>query len=263
MNIEALYIYPIKSARSQQLKEVEIGLAGPLGDREWMLVDEQGKFISQRTNPQLATVEVFLDEEGLTIGIGKMFVKVARKSSFSRKLKVEIWNDSVEVALEPDLYSQALSQHLGVKCRLVRYAPFSERKVGTTSADWNPQVRFADSRPIQILNLRSLEDLNRRLASPMTVDRFRSNLVYSGEQPFEEDSWQRIRIGEVIFSQPKKCSRCTMITIDQQTGASMGPEPMKTLATYRREGNKVFFGSLWIPENPGHIRQGDSIEILS
>lgn len=262
MRIEELYIYPIKSARAQGVKEMKITTEGPSGDRQWMLVDEAGKFLSQRTVPKLATVEVFYEEAALTVGIQKMFFKISTKNSFQRKIKVQVWEDTFEAALEPDLYSQGLAQYLGVPCRLVRYAPFSQRRVHSLSTDWKPEVRFADGRPLQVLNLKSLENLNSKLSSPVGVDRFRANIVFSGDTAFAEDQWKRIRIGDVIFSQPKKCARCTMITIDQQTGVPSGPEPLKTLAGYRRDGNGVYFGSLWIPENEGVLRAGDELEVL-
>lgn len=262
MNVEELCIYPIKSARAQSLKEMKISQSGPEGDREWMLVDEHGKFLSQRTVPKLATIEVFQDEQALTVGLGKMFFKISKKNSFQRKTKVQVWNDTFEAALEPDLYSQGIAQYLGVQCRLVRYAPFSQRRVRSHSMEWKPEVRFADARPLQILNLKSLEELNSRLSVPVSADRFRANILVSGTAAYEEDHWKRIRLGEVIFSQPKKCSRCTIVTIDQMSGIPAGPEPLKTLASYRREDKDVYFGSLWIPENTGIVRKGDVVEVL-
>lgn len=262
MRIEELYIYPVKSARSQSLKEMKMTTQGPDGDRQWMLIDENGKFISQRTVPKLATLEVFHEAAALTMGFEKMFFKISKNNSFQRKVKVSVWNDTFEAALEPDLYSQALSQYLGVSCRLVRYAPYSQRRVMSHQAEWKPEVRFADGRPLQLLNLKSLEDLNLRLANPVGVDRFRANIIFQGQTAFEEETWKKIKVGEVIFSLPKKCARCTIVTIDQKTGIPSGPEPLKTLAGYRREGTEVFFGTLWIPENEGVIRVGDSLQVL-
>ncbi|MFS4458708.1 MOSC domain-containing protein [Bdellovibrio sp. HCB2-146] len=262
MKIEDIRIYPVKSAKGQSLKQMQVTHQGPEGDRQWMLVDETGKFISQRTLPKLATVEVHCDEQALTMGWQKMFFKISKNNSFQRKVKVQVWNDTFEAALEPDLYSQALSQYLGVNCRLVRYAPYSLRRVRSHDMQWKPEVRFADARPLQIINQKSLDELNSRLPSPVTADRFRSNLLYSGKIAYEEEGWKKIRVGEVIFSQPKRCSRCMITTIDQSTGTVTGPEPLKTLAGYRREGKDVFFGTLWIPENEGSIRLGDEIQIL-
>lgn len=262
MKIEDIRIYPVKSAKGQSLKKVQVTLEGPEGDRQWMLIDENGKFVSQRTLPKLATVEVHHDDLGLTIGWQKMFFKIAKTSTFSRKVKVQVWNDTFEAALEPDLYSQALSQHLGVNVRLVRYAPYSQRRARSHSMEWKPEVRFADASPLLLVNLKSLEELNSRLEAPVGVERFRPNLTFSGNHPFEEDGWKRIQVGGVIFSQPKKCSRCAIINIEQSTGVPSGPDPLKTLATYRRDGKDVNFGTLWIPENEGLISAGDELKVL-
>lgn len=262
MNIEELCIYPLKSARGQKINQMTITHEGPVGDRQWMLVDENGKFISQRTLPKLATVEVFFEDAALTVGFQKMFFKIPTKNSFQRQIKVQVWNDTFEAALEPDLYSQALAQYLGTACRLVRYAPYSQRRVRSLEVEWKPEVRFSDGRPLLLLNQKSLDDLNSRLAVPVSMDRFRGNVIFSGNTPYEEDQWKRIRIGDVIFSQPKRCSRCTIVTIDQATGSPQGPEPLKTLAQYRRDGKDVFFGTLWIPENEGQLRKGDTLQVL-
>lgn len=263
MKIEDLFIYPIKSARAQNVKDMKITTEGPEGDRQWMLVDENGRFLSQRSLPKIATIEVFQDEASLTIGFQKMFFKISKNNSFKRKITVQVWNDSFEAALEPDLYSQGISQYLGVNCKLVRYAPFSHRRVRSLQEEtWKPEVRFADARPLLLVNTKSLEDLNSRLAEPVGMDRFRPNIVFQGQTAFEEDGWNRIRVGEVTFSQPKRSARCVMITIDQVTGEKKGPEPLKTLSTYRKEGAGVFFGTLWIPENEGLIQQTDRLEVL-
>ncbi len=267
--VQELNIYPIKSCQGQPVKEMNITLEGPEGDRQWMIVDDNGGFLTQRTLPKLATVQVLVNDSGLSIGIGKQFFVVPKTNSLKRMIRVKVWNDEIEAALEPDLFSQALSQHLGVNCRLVRYAPTSKRLVpwrqepGDSTADWHPEVRFADGRPLSLLNTKSLQDLNSKLAIPVGMERFRGNIVFTGQAAFEEDQWQRLRIGDVTFTQPKKCSRCKIITMDQKTGESPTPEPLKTLSGYRRDGNKVNFGVLWIPENTGRITLGSPLEVLA
>jgi len=262
--VQELNIYPVKSCQGQALKVMNITLEGPEGDRQWMIVDEKGEFITQRTVPKLATVQAMSNEQGLNLALGKQFFVVPVKNSLNRTLNVSVWGEAVEAALEPDLFSQALSQYLGINCRLVRYTSVSKRLVPwQQEGEWQPEVRFADARPLSLINAKSLEDLNSKLGAPVGLERFRGNIVFNGSQAFEEDRWQRIRIGEVTFAQPKLCARCKIITIDQKTGASQGAEPLKTLSTYRRDGNKVNFGVLWIPENPGRISLGDAIEILA
>jgi hypothetical protein len=260
--VQELNIYPVKSCQGQSLKQMNITSEGPEGDRQWMLVDEQGLFLSQRTVPKLATIQVLVNDQGLNLGLGKQFYVVPKNNSFQRKVKIKIWDYEAEAALEPDLFSQAISQYLGIHCRLVRYAPYTQRKMTSIQENWQPEVRFSDSRPLLLVNTQSLADLNAKLAKPIGTDRFRANIVIDGAEAFEEESWHRIRIGEVIFSQPKKAARCKIITTDQKTGVSEGAEPLKTLATYRREGNRVNFGVLWIPENPGMIFLGAPVEVL-
>lgn len=263
MKLDSLFIYPIKGCRAQSVRSLRILEDGPEGDRLWMLVDDEGRFISQRSHPKLATLEAHLDEQALTFGFQKQFFRIPRNQSSSRTVTVTIWNESVDAVLEADLYSQAISQYLGLSCRLVRYSTHSKRKVGQKQDDkWSPEVRFADGRPLLLLNKKSLEDLNARLISPVGVDRFRGNLVIAGEKAFEEDLWRRIKIGEVIFSQPKLCARCAVINIDQSTGVAPNTEVLKTLAGYRRSEGKVNFGSLWIPENRGLVQLSDSLEVL-
>ncbi|MGE5087205.1 MAG: MOSC domain-containing protein [Bacillota bacterium] len=262
MQVTELNIYPIKSARAQSLPQMKITAQGPEGDREWMLIDENGKFLSQRTLPKLATIEVFHEAAALTVGIQKMFFKVSKNNSFARKVKVQIWNDTFEAALEPNLYSQALSQYLGVNCRLVRYAPYSQRRVLSRVMEWKPEVRFSDCRPVLLMNTRSLEDLNSKLSTPVPMSRFRPNIVVDGGEAFADESWKRIKIGDVIFSQPKKSSCCGIINIDQQSGEPQGAEPFNTLASYRKDHTGVHLGTLWIPENEGILKMGDPLEIL-
>ena len=261
--VQELNIYPVKSCQGQALKEMNITVEGPEGDRQWMLVDENGEFLTQRKIAKLATVQVVVNEQGLNLGLGKQFFVVPKNNSLKRLIKARVWNDEVEVALEADLFSQACSQYLGVNCRLVRYTPNSKRYVPWPhEGEWKPEVRFADGRPLLLLNTKSLEDLNNKLEKPVGMDRFRGNVVFNGQAAFEEDMWKKIRIGNVVFSQPQKRARCTMITIDQKSGLTEGPEPLKTLSGYRREGSKVHFGVLWIPENSGMIHINDTIEII-
>ena len=115
--------------------------------------------------------------------------------------------------------------------------------------------------PLLLISECSLEDLNRRLAEPLPMNRFRPNLVVRGCAPYVEDGWRRIRIGKIVFHVVKPCSRCTTTTVDQATG-ERGREPLMTLATYRRVGNKVMFGQNLIHEGTGKLVVGDELAVL-
>ncbi|RYZ80245.1 MAG: MOSC domain-containing protein [Proteobacteria bacterium] len=180
-----------------------------------------------------------------------------------KKVSVNLWDLNIDAAEESPLISQAISQYLPVPCKLVRYVDFSKRMAHSNDPTWQPEMRFPDGAPLLLVNQKSVDALNEKLAVPVPADRFRSNVLYNGSAAFEEDNWQRIRIGDVVFSNPKKCARCVMVTIDQQAGQKDGAEPLKTLAGFRRDGKSVNFGVLWIPENVGTIHSSDRIEVLT
>ena len=129
---------------------------------------------------------------------------------------------------------------------------------------------MSDGFPYLILSQASLDDLNERIApsgSPdggvtIPMDRFRPNLVIAGGDAFQEDGWKEIGIGDVRFQLVKPCARCVVTTTDQRTG-ERGKEPLRTLATYRRDGEKVLFGMNAMGSVSGMIRVGDEVTVLS
>ena len=106
-----------------------------------------------------------------------------------------------------------------------------------------------------------MQALNDRMAHPVPMERFRPNVVVAGSRAFEEDYWERIRIGSVVFQVVKPCTRCVITTTDQDT-ATREKEPLRTLSTFRKHGNNVFFGENLVPESRGTIRVGDPVEVL-
>jgi uncharacterized protein YcbX len=179
--------------------------------------------------------------------------------------RVSVWSShSIKAIDQGDEASEWLSTYLKVPARLVYMPESSIRRVNPEYAVRpGDHVSFADGYPILIASQESLDDLNTRLDAPLPMNRFRPNLVVEGCKPFEEDTWKRIRIGEVELALVKPCSRCEVTTIDQVT-AARGKEPLKTMATFRRiKGNKVMFGMNVIPVNEGRLRVGDRVEILS
>ncbi len=142
--------------------------------------------------------------------------------------------------------AELLSDHLREHCSLVFMPPETIRQVDREYAREGDRVGFADGFPVLIASLASLADLNTRLPDPVGIDRFRANIVITGEEPWSEERAAEIRIGEIVFRTPKRCSRCVVITTNQHTG-EVGKEPLRTLASYRREGNKVYFAVNAIP----------------
>lgn len=123
-------------------------------------------------------------------------------------------------------------------------------------------MSLADGAPFLMTSESSLADLNGRLAKPLPMDRFRPNIVISGSDPFVEDTWASVRIGDIYFPVVFDCDRCSITTVDQKT-AEKGVEPLRALAKFRKRGSGVFFGTRMIPEGNGRIRIGDTVQVLT
>jgi uncharacterized protein YcbX len=260
--ISSLHVYPIKSCKGLSLKEVTIEAKGPQGDRRWMVVDVEGRFLTQRKFPQMALIEVHLDKKGLKLffpGSAPIHIPLLTQG---RMIEVEVWKDHVMACDQGDVIAQALSAFLETECRLVYIDDRTVRKVDPRYATHETdQVSFADGFPFLLISEASLEDLNRRLPEPVPMERFRPNLVVAGSEPYAEDRWKKIRLGEIELSIVKPCSRCVITTVNQQTGVK-GLEPLQTLATYRKAEKGIMFGQNAIHHQMGVIHVGDAVEII-
>ena len=229
-------------------------------DRRWMLVDSENSFLSQRQIPALTRLIPSFKEELKIQNLDDSVIVTAAINEFAESENVEVWGQIVEARKAPDKVNSWLTEQLRQPVKLFYMGEDNLRPI--RGGNEGEVVSFADGYPILLTGSASLADLNKRLTHPVGIDRFRPNIHITTNHPFEEEAWQRIRIGEVTFRIVKKCARCTVINVDQDSGQVM-MEPLKTLSTYRKEGNKVNFGMNLIPENNGLVHEGDSIEILS
>lgn len=154
-----------------------------------------------------------------------------------------------------------LSRFLEMECRLVFFPEDEIRQVDPTYARSGDRTAFSDGFPVLLISQASLDDLNRRLKTPVAMRRFRPNLVVSGCEPFAEDGWKQIRVGEVTFRVVKPCSRCVIPNIDPDT-AEKSAEPTRTLSGFRRRENKIFFGQNLIADGMGKLELGMPVEVL-
>lgn len=262
--VQDIFIYPIKSLGGIRLSEAQVEEKGFQYDRRWMLVDHEGMFVSQRTFPQMALLAVQLRDNGLVVvskGNPLSSIQIPFESATGPELMVTVWDDQVlGKIVHPDLDAW-FSNFLGFKVSLVVMPESSHRKVDPRYAVQSESVSFADGMPYLIIGQESLNDLNARLEAPVSIDRFRPNIVFAGGKPFLEDSLRKIKIGEVNFQIVKPCARCVMTTVDQQTGIQ-GKEPLRTLASYRTINNKVMFGQNVVALQSGKIKIGDEISAL-
>jgi uncharacterized protein len=176
-------------------------------------------------------------------------------------LEVEIWGDRVQAVASFPEADHWFSKALGRPCRAV-FLPDGVRR--NTDPEFAPghEVGFADGYPFLLTSVESLADLNRRLPRPVPMDRFRANLVVQGGTAHAEDTWQEFRIGDVSFQVVKPCARCVVTTVDQESGKK-GPEPLRTLATYRKRSGKVYFGQNLVHDGEGLLEVGAPLRELS
>jgi uncharacterized protein YcbX len=256
--VSALYIYPIKSCRGIRVRQWPVVARGFAADRRWMIVDSRGKFVTQRELPQLALVDVALAGDRLRLngpGQPELVLPLAHEDGEPRV--VEVWQDrALGVAHAPG--SAWFSSYLAGSYELVYMPEQHQRAVNPARAKSGDIVGFADAYPFLVISEASLADLNSRLEVPVVMERFRPNIVVSGTEPFAEDDYARVQIGDITFRGPKRCDRCVITTIDPVTG-ERGKEPLRTLAKYRATDQKVWFGMNLIHDGAGTLRVGDAV----
>ena len=270
LQISEINIYPIKSLGGISLSEVVVEEKGLRYDRRWMLVDENGVFLTQREFSRMAILKVSLEDAGLKVtAADNKSIEIPFQPTSDEKLKVTVWSSKCQAVSYDENINNWFSDVLRTSCRLVIMPEETRRVVSPNYAvrKFQDVVSFADGYPVLLIGEGSLNDLNTRLFDSVPMNRFRPNLVVKDSDAFAEDDWKKIRVGEVVFHLVKPCARCVMTTIDQATGISDGKEPLKTLSTYRlvkKNGEaKVNFGQNLIAEAAGgRVRVGDEIEVL-
>ncbi len=258
--LSQVWIYPVKSLGGIRLKSAKVMDKGLQYDRRWMLVDEEGVFMTQRVNPKMTLFKVSLDEPGgqLNFTFKQDHFSISTHTADSTTFLVKIWEDVVDVFEVSEECSQWFSERLDVKCRLVSFPEQSPRPVDPLYKVNEEQVSLADGYPFLIIGEQSLADLNGRLQEAVPMNRFRPNFVFTGGSPYEEDTWGNFTIGRNRFVGVKPCSRCIMTTINQDT-AEQGREPLATLSTYRKQNNKIYFGQNILAIDHNEIKEGDEI----
>ncbi len=268
LTLASLHVYAVKGCRGTSPASAVAQLRGFAGDRRWMIVDDAGRFISQRSHPALALLEAELTAQALALGAADRPVLSIPLDADGSPVRTgaareaTVWDDTVPVVDAGDFAAAWLHNVLGTPARLVHMPAATHRAVDPRYGAPGDEVSFADGYPYLLVSTASLADLNARLKRPLPMDRFRPNLVVDGCAPEAEDGWRRIRIGSVNFRLVKPCTRCTVTTIDQATGVPDGPEPLRTLAGYRTWQGGARFGMNVIAEGEGIVRVGDDITVL-
>ena len=259
ITVRSLHVYPVKSCRGIAVDEAEVGATGFRYDRQWMVTDPEGVFLSQRSTPALSRISTRIGDRALVLeadGTAPLEIELADAPGAPRS--ATIWHDTCRAVSAGPAAARWLSSLLGTPCELVRLPQAEIRPVDPGHGEPGDRVAFADGYPFLLVAQASLDDLNRRLPTPVPVDRFRANLVVQGSEPYAEDLWSDIEIGDVALRVAKPCARCVVICTDQHDG-SRSDEPLRTLAGYRKTREKIVFGQNLIHRNRGTIRVGDPV----
>jgi len=244
VSVTELRIYPVKSMRGAAHERVHLSATGFEWDRQWMVVDAKGTFLTQRTHPQLARVVPQVQGTVLTLaapGLAALSVPVAAPGA---PVPVRVWNDACVGLDQGDVAAAWVSGAIGQAVRLIRAAPDMRRLADAKWAGTTPApLNFPDGYPVLIANQASLDDLNARLPQPIPMERFRPNLVLEGLPAWAEDRIDTLTIGAVTLRLVKPCTRCTIPSIDQSSGEpATDPTPALRKFRHSRQLHGVMFG---------------------
>ncbi len=246
VTISSLHCYPLKSARGLDLPEAQLTPAGISHDRRWMLVNGSGRFLTQRELPLMALIRPNFSSHELILAAPSVAdLHVPLQQQFNHSVAVQVWKDECPAFDEGEAAAQWLQAVLGRECRLVRFDPRHRR---LSSRDWTGKIeaenQFSDGFPLLIISRASLAELNSRMSRPLSMNRFRPNIVIDGVGPYDEDRIDELFCDGLRLKVVKPCTRCRITTTDQESGQLDGEEPLRTLKSYRYDAQLrgVLFG---------------------
>lgn len=259
--LSQINVFPVKSIAGISLSSASVEKQGLAFDRRFMLALADGSMVTARKHPQMVKVSAALTATGLVLRYEERPPLKLNYSDFDmQEADATVWKDSFTAYTTTKDANKWFSEILDQSVQLLFTGEQSNRvreKIGHN-------VSFADGYPLLLISEASLDELNRRSSETHVMAQFRPNLVVAGDEPFIEDGWKRIRIGEVEFEVVKPCERCILTTVDTEKGAfRVSKEPLKTLLTFRaNERGGTFFGQNLVAKDEGVVRTGDSIVVL-
>lgn len=268
-----LNTYPVKGCAAVPLTDATIGPAGLPDDRNFLVISPQGVFRSQRADPPLALIQprVSADQATLTLRAPGMEPLTVDVDLTAPRREVLMFNKPYQAIDQGDAAADWLSTVLGKPSRLTRVPPEHAR---VTDGLTPGTSAFADSSAVHLSSLAALRALNQRIAArgaaelPMT--RFRPNIIVDGwpdhgshgDNSHHEDEIRRLTVGSAELGYTKLAIRCAVTLVDQNAGRRAGPEPLRTLADYRRaRQGGVSFGIKLAVLRPGKCSIGDELQV--
>lgn len=262
--LSAIHRYPFKSAAAETLASAIVEPLGLAGDRRWMAVDANGRFITAREHGRMWLINATLDGDVLQLATAGATAIRIDPVELGERIDVTLWKDRLSVRTGAHNADAWMSAFLGQPVRVVHLDQQTHRAVDPEYAQSGDEVSLADGYPLLLISQASLDALNARLEHPVEMLRFRPSVIVTADHAHAEDNWRRVLIGQVEFDVAKSCSRCVLPTVDPRTGIrDPSGEPMRTLTRYRRSSTGVMFGQNLIPRGIGVIRVGDPLHVIS
>ncbi|MDR3482788.1 MAG: MOSC N-terminal beta barrel domain-containing protein [Burkholderiaceae bacterium] len=273
-----LKLYPIKSCAGIALQRATVTRFGLMSaqvyDRQWMVVDHAGNFLTQREIPQMACIVPRLGSDALEVqapGMPTLHIPLRPPDpADATSVQVTVWDDALAAFDCGQEAAAWFSQALGTVCRLARFDPRATRAINNQwTGGRDVQTHFADGYPMLLISEASLADLNRKLAAQarpaLPMNRFRPNIVIAGIEAFEEDYAAVIHVGGAQLQPIKPCPRCSIPAVDQATGLR-GPDPLDILQSYRAnpklDGGIAFGMNVILLEGENQVLEiGQEVEI--
>lgn len=265
LRISQLWRFPVKSLAGARHPAVSLSRRGLAGDREWMVVDTRGRFVTQRQLPAMARIQAGYADNNLWL---RHLDQPQAEFWLPRypegtTIEVMVWRDQCHAVDAGDAVADWLSGLLGKRLRLCFLPAAFRRQVDTDFAKVGDEVGFADGFPLLICNQASIDYLSRAGGRALAPERFRPNIVVSGAEPFAENCWRRLRVGEIVLDLVKPCTRCVIPSIDPET-AEQQPDVLALLRAHcRGDDGRIYFGQNAIHRQLGRLAEGAEVEVLA
>lgn len=276
VEVVGLNYYPIKSCAVIEADQVTLTEFGIAHDREWMIVGANGQPLTQRVKPELAVVTTGFED-------GKLVVSAPRMGSLAISLEVDpdsqivpvnLWDKPGSGRNQGSEASAWFSDYLGKDARLIRIEQSRQVKPECQVDGAADHVAFADGFPFLVASQDSLAELNEHLDEPISIDRFRPNIVVAGAEAYDEDFWRELKIGDMQAFMVRACARCPIPNIDQKVGMLPKQRAVTQALRSTRRGTESFSSSDKLKEffaqyivhvyEPGMVlRLHDQVEVIS
>ncbi|CAK9884606.1 MAG: putative protein YcbX [Candidatus Erwinia impunctatus] len=265
ITLSHLFVHPVKSMRGIRLSQALVEESGLAFDRNFMITEPDGTFITARQYPEMVLFSPLLTPDGLFISAPDGSTATVRFSDFAAAgAPTEVWGNHFTALIAPEVINQWLS---GFFARDVQLRWVGQEMTRRVTRFPEIPLGFADGYPFLLINQASLQALRQRCPAGISISQFRPNLVVTGSTAWDEDEWESLQIGDVIFDAPKPCSRCILTTVSPEQGRkNLQGEPLATLQTFRtaEDGSgDIDFGINLVARNSGILREGDKLHILT